>query len=357
MVKNKTDWQKVFGKPDASFSARFDQTLLRLEEGKPMKKFTVRTAALVLALLVALTAVAYALTGGWGVADYLQNRYGREIPKDFKSDYAQTLTQTVGGVTFSIRDAYIDHNDLYAIVTLAREDGESALFLAGDISKTDTIDNLYLDGRTDSRTIQGYADEMKLPIQEVNFWFEQGDEYLGGGMDIWLEEDGTTAMALIANDIKVADGTASFVWCAQVIDEAGEKVRGHIEINLPAVPQTEKVIEIGKPVEGIDAVLDRIFLYTGALGTRVELEFSIPDDATARAFVMDNIWFELIDPATGERIPEGVSLIGSIDQVDATHLRQTGDSISAAWQGDTLILRAYDCWEKTRFGSVEVKIK
>ena len=324
-----------------------------------MKKFTYRTAALTLALLIALCAVAYALTGGWGVADYLHNRYGRDIPEGFTSDYSQTLTQTVGGVVFTIRDAYIDHNDLYAIITLAREDGESALFMAAGISPTDTMSNLYLDQREDDRTIEQYAKENNLPIQDVNCWFAQGGESFGGGMDLWLEEDGTTALALAVQDIRVQDGAASFTWHARVADEKGEQARDAVDIKLPAVPQTEKTVMIGKPVEGLKLTLDNVTLYTGALGTRAEIHFSVPESATAEelAYVTDCIWFELIDPATGERVPEGVALTGYVEQTEPRRYRQIGDSISAAWQGDTLVLRAYDCWEKTRFGSVEISVR
>ena len=361
MVKKEIDWKNVFGAPDASFNARFDRTLQQLQEEKPMKRFTVRTFALACALLIVLCAAAYALTGGWGVGDYLANRYGRDIPEDFKSEYAQTLTQTVGGVTFTIRDAYVDHNDLYAIVTLARADGENALFLAADLSPEDTMSNHYLDGREDERTIGQYAAENDLSVQYVNLWFEQNDEYFGDGMDMWLEEDGTTAMALIVPDIKVENGAASLKWCVLASDEEDREAmtRGDIDINLPAVPQTETIIEIGKPVEGLALTLDKATFYTGALGTRVEIAFSVPDTATEEelAYVRDCVWFELIDPAPGERVPEGAALTGYISDAGDRALRQIGDSISASWQGDTLVFRAFDCWEKTRYGSVEVKIK
>lgn len=324
-----------------------------------MKKFTFRAAALTFALLIALCAVAYALTGGWGVGDYLQNRYGRDIPEGFVSDYTQSCTQTVDGVTFTIRDAYIDHNDLCAIVTVAQEDGGDAVFLMADLSPSDQMSNLYLDGREDARTIAQYAEETGVPVREVNVWFDQEDAYLGGGMDVWREEDGTTAAALTIPGISMQNGGAALIWRVQVLGDNGEATRGDVEILLPAVTQTKKVMDIGKPVEGLNLTLDQITLYTGALGTRAEIAFSVPETVTEeeRAYVGDCVWFELIDPATGERVPEGASLTGCVTATGDSSYLQTGDSISASWQGDTLILRAYDCWEKTRFGSVEVSLR
>ena len=76
--------------------------------------------------------------------------------------------------------------------------------------------------------------------------------------------------------------------------------------------------------------------------------------------IRDNsIWFEIINPRTGERLPGGATLSGESGTTneDNTAFLQSGKSLSAEFDGDTLYLRAYDCWEKLRYGTVAVKIK
>ena len=55
-------WQSAFGGPGASFDARVEQTLKRLEEENKMKQYSVRAALIALALILAMCVVnVYAL--------------------------------------------------------------------------------------------------------------------------------------------------------------------------------------------------------------------------------------------------------------------------------------------------------
>lgn len=88
------------------------QRILQLAKGeeKPMKKFTVRTAALILALLLALAGTAWALES-WGITNFLSDRYNEKLPAR-----AEGLIQTefsapslnVGDVTFTLREMLAD---------------------------------------------------------------------------------------------------------------------------------------------------------------------------------------------------------------------------------------------------------
>lgn len=365
-MKGKEDWRAAFGQPSASFDARIRQTLEHLEEERPVKKFTLRTVLIAAVLLLAVIGTVYAAAGGWNIGDYLERVYGGNnevnVPKDFASGFDQTLTQRVGDVVFTVRDAYVDDTHLQAIVTFARTDGKPALFLAAMLSPEDMMENLLCDGRKDGRTIGEYAADNDLPIYEVNTWFEQ-DGFDGGSMDIWLEEDGTTAAFITAENITSQDGLAVLTWHVQAADEQGEKQRNAQEISLRADAVKAWEVAVNQPVEGLPLTVDALYLRENQMGLHVDIAFSInmaeaTDDEIL--LIRDNsIWFELINPRTGERLPGGATLSGEIGTTneDNTAFLQSGKSLSAEFDGDTLYLRAYDCWEKLRYGTVAVKIK
>lgn len=354
-MRTKQDWQAALGTPSAAFDAKFQQTLNQLEEQK-MKRFTLRTGILVFALMLALAATALALTGAWDVGGYLSGRYHKDVPQEFTSGYDGAHTQNAGGVTFAIRDAYIENGALTAIVTARAEDGAGALFLCGDISQNDTVDNLFIDGREDGRTIAQYTKENGLRVYSISTRFEQGG-VLSGGLDVWLESDGTTAMAVTAENIAVENGQARLVWHVLTETAGGEAARSQTEITLKADSADARTVAVNRRLADLPVTVECLRLTKGALGTSVEVDFAIAQDATkAQLALVQDIWFELIDPATGERVPEGASTSGAIDERDSLHLTQRGLSIAPDWAGDTLTLRAYDAFEKTRYGSIDVII-
>lgn len=359
MKRNQRDWQNAFGAPDASFDARFHQTLEQLREDKPMKKVTIRAAVIAVALALLVTAAAFALSGMWDVGGYLSNRYGIDVPEGFVSQYGQTLTQTVGGVEFTVRDAYIERDYLYMIARIAPTDGQKALFVGAGASKEDTIDNLYLDGREDGRTIAQYAKDNDLNIIDVSMGVSQGVGF-NGGMDFWLEEDGSATCVLTANDLDIDGDAAAFAWSVRTRQEGGEWQEAQTDVTLPVYQGEKYEIAVGKAVEGTAVVIDKLTAYKGKLGLSFDVHFHIDMNAPKeqRDLAADALWFEIIDPMTGEKLPGGASLEGSIESNNKIGgFLQRGLSLSMNWQGEEITLRAYDCWEKDRFGSVTVSIE
>lgn len=364
MVNRKEDWQAAFGQPSASFDTRIQQTLEHLEEEKTMKKFTLRTILIAAALLLAVIGTVYAATGGWSIGDYFDHVYGNNdainVPKDFASGFDQILVQQAGEVVFTIRDAYLDDTQLQAVVTFARADGRPALFLAAMLTPEDAMTNFFHDGRKDSRTIAEYAADNGLPIHEVNTCFEQ-DGIRSGSMDIWLEEDGTTAAFVTAETVRSPDGSASLVWQVLTYDEQGKKQRSTQEIHLKTEPIKAWEVPVNQPVEGLPLTVDRLYIRENQMGLHVDIAFSINRTQAADDEILallEGIRFEMIDPETGMTMPGGATTFGSIDAVneEETAFLQRGESLSTAFDGDMLYLRAYDA-QKNRYGTVAVKIK
>jgi len=269
------------------------------------------------------------------------------------------LSQEVGDLVFTIRDAFVDDATLQTIITFERKDGKPALFLMGDLSENDTMTNLYPSGeKEDARTIAEYAAEQGLPIYRVNTWFAQEDSVHSSLLQ-WMEEDGLFAAFVSYDEVVKKEDAAFFTWFVQVMEEEGKQVR-QMDIALPVEEMKEWEVEVNQAVEGLPLQVDALHLREGKMGLHVDIAFSLmKEDATEAEMEMiqECIWFEILEPGTEKRIPGGASTAGSIGRIDDEHFIQTGDSVSADYGGDTLLIRAYDAWDKTRYGAVEVKIK
>ena len=134
-------WQSAFGGPGASFDARVEQTLKRLEEENKMKQYSVRAALIALALILAMTGVVYAVSTHWMIGDYVGGRGAGNLPQDFDSGYEESFSLELGGVRFRIRDAYVNGNTLMAVTEVSRADGKPAIFMGPGTNEEDPIDD------------------------------------------------------------------------------------------------------------------------------------------------------------------------------------------------------------------------
>ncbi|MBR1585706.1 MAG: hypothetical protein IJ662_09220 [Clostridia bacterium] len=369
MLNRQEDWQKVFGQPSAAFDARIQRTLNQLEEEKPMKRITVRTVVLALALLLALTGVVYAATNGWTVADYFNNRFGDNVnaPKDFDSGFAGDFTQELDDLTFRIRDAVVENGTLNAIVEISRTDGKPALFRGEDCMEEDPICNLYI-GMPDEgeglKPVGQYAQEKGLPLYWVETGFLQEGEVVTGGGDYWMEaDDKQMGYFVFAEDVRAEGGLVSLQWTVYVHDPNGELHRQAMDITLPANELERRAIPVDRQVEGLPVILDEVTLSKGSMGLYIDFVWHIEEalgmEETATALRQNdlNLWFRCVDPESGKELPGGPSLNGSMGSQDDVHFTQIGDSISADFDGDALYIQPYDAWEKTTYGLIEVKIR
>ncbi len=120
------DWRRAYEPLPASLEYRVSSTLRQIEEGKPMKKFTIRTASLVMALILALAGTAWALEQ-WGITNFLSDHYGETL-----SPEATGLVQTefsnpslkVGDLTFTLREMIADAYVGMAVVECKAPEGK-----------------------------------------------------------------------------------------------------------------------------------------------------------------------------------------------------------------------------------------
>lgn len=131
------DWQCAYEPIPESLSARVAFTLDHLEEKKPVRRFTLRTAAILLALLVALCGIAYAAFSSKS-AELFGWLYGSAWQQDIeKGDIASPmLTKRLGDVTYTIEEVVFkkdgDSPGLYGVVRIAPAEGSNVVLLADD---------------------------------------------------------------------------------------------------------------------------------------------------------------------------------------------------------------------------------
>lgn len=352
------DWQAAFGEPTASFDAQFQQTLNHLEEDKKMKRFTLRTAILVIALLLATMGVVYAATGGKTLADFILRYSDAHLPQDFTTGYDQDYTQEVGDVRFHIRDAYVNGNVFYAIIEASLADGSPALFLAQDLTPEDWIGNLYLELVDDQRTIAEYAREKNLPIYWVDSWFALNGNIMTGAFDLAMEEDQRCAMFAQVDDIEVQDSSASLTWKVLVWDDAQEIQRAEKEITLPVEKGKAWEVPVNRRIEGSRITVDTLYFRQNRMDIQVDVAYHI--DQASDWHADDHYFFELLDPATGELLPGGAGIsqgISSTNEEDTAFIHKN-ISVSADFTGDTVLLRATNPFtEEEPTGTLEVRIR
>ena len=117
------------------------------------------------------------------------------------------------------------------------------------------------------------------------------------------------------------------------------------------------------PVEyqDVGVRIDRLTVTSKPLQLEYTIEYTVIDAEKFKK-TDDGLWFEFIDPNSrakqpyAQRLKEGVFGVGSVAAVDDTHYCQRG-TLSLGEKADSYTLRAYECWEKRRFDTHEIRMK
>ena len=135
----------------------------------------------------------------------------------------------------------------------------------------------------------------------------------------------------------------------------------HFTAKASAVEEETTVSVEPVEYERIGVRVDQVTVTTKPLEMDYAIEYTVVD-AEKFAQTDDGLWFEFIDPNSREeqpydqRLKEGFSSMRSVEPVDDTHFRQIG-TLSLSEKADRYTLRAYECWEKRRFDTHEIRMK
>lgn len=136
------EWQAAYQPSPALLEARVASTLARLPKQPSARRVSLRTAAIVLALLLALGGVAYAV---WGskTAELFGWFYGGSWQQDIAAGDIATpmLTRQLGDVTYTIEEMVYKkqgkYPGLYGVVRIAPAPGSDIVLLPEDTSVDD----------------------------------------------------------------------------------------------------------------------------------------------------------------------------------------------------------------------------
>lgn len=127
------DWRRAYEPLPAALSRQVAHTLSRLETEKSMRRGSFRTAAIVLAILLALGGVAFALIES-KTADIFGWFYGSEKKQELLAgDIAYSgQTYRLGDVVYTLDEVVYKDGFVYGTGTIAAADGANLVLIAED---------------------------------------------------------------------------------------------------------------------------------------------------------------------------------------------------------------------------------
>lgn len=361
---NKRNWKGAFGPTPEAFTESISFALRKVKEKQPVKKIKAATVLAISMIILLMAAVAYAAATQWGLFSFMEYRYDQKMPPEAQGALQTNLPQTGGeeaDVTIKVREALYDGQQMHVIVEVRPKEPDKVLLMAFDAMPEDKISNGGPVYANDQRTYAQVAKQDGKQLVNVNLYIEQAEE---GSADSVLEEDGTL-VAYLSSPLYM-QGPSVPLTCGYVIQKYDQEkplppeqsIRGQIGFDLAASTNKESNQFSGPIImEKTGVTVDKIVLTKTDAGVYAELTFSIQSDATdaEKALAKDGLWFEYLDDK-GEHIGLGTSSQGSKDGqtlADGTKSETTFvqiESLDLLALPDSITVRGYDCWEKTRFG-------
>ena len=344
------------------------------EERRPKmkRKFS---AALAFALVgVLVVAVALAVANRKGVLDFLS--YSEATLPENAGDYVQTdiAADERDGLHAAVREVVYDGHRLWATVDI-NMDGEKPLLTGLDYG-LDEEKWAWLrhdESETDDRTIldvykaENYTDAYYI----VASVYDENDDQ-NTSCEAHLQDDGTLTFyeSIVFEQEKAEREITVSVRAFKYEEKDGRmnlnqkpmaELKFHFTAKASAVDEETTVSVEPVEYESIGVRVDRVTVTTKPLEMDYAIEYTVVD-AEKFAQTDDGLWFEFIDPNSTEtepyaqRLKDGFSRTGEVTPIDDTHYRQTG-TLSLDEKADSYTLRAYECWEKRRFDTHEIRMK
>lgn len=342
---------------------------LRGKERIMKRKWTVALAAALLAVL--LCAVALAAVGRWGMLDFIGRYQNTYIPQD-AGDYVQSDVAAFAqdGLAVNVRELYYDGRTARMTVDVSAED---ALLLGEDTQMDDAWGGL-TGQESDTRTVldvwheRGEARVLRVGLHTADI--EQGAA--DASLDWVLGEDGVLTWYIeqrYDDDRPAREVTLTVTATPYADPEAGEESldwdrRAVLEKTLTLTADGDTDIFVSaEPAVYADAGVrvDCVRIEVKPQELLATVEFTVIDEAAFSA-TDGGLWFEFIDPQSGEtayasqRLTGGLSGSSSVADLGGGRYVQT-QTLAKNELRDAYKLRAYNCWEKTRYETHEFVMK
>ena len=335
--------------------------------------------ALVFALIgVLLCGVALAAAGRAGMLDFIGRYADAYIPQD-AGDYMQKDVASFEpgtAVTAAVRELYYDGRTARVTVDVTPAD-EKTLLMGMDTwidedSWQDLITLTWSEAdESDTRTVadvfkqEGYAQAFNVSIS----CHEAATGVIAGGSeDFVLGSDGVLTVFSeweFDDDVAQREVVLNVALTRYEADadgapvRTGETDRYEFPLTLTSASrnggESAEVYVNEAPVlyEEIGVRVDRVTIEVKPLELYATVDMTVVDEALF-AKTDDGLWFEFIDPDStqqepwAQRLASGLSGGGGMRSLDDAHYRQC-ETLALNELHDTYTLRAFECWNKTRF--------
>ena len=370
------------------------KVLSKAEGEKPVKKLSA-TAIIVIVLLVLTMAGALAAAlNAWGVVDFAGNYSWTYVPENARDNVTpENVTVETDKVICTIQESYYDGGILR--VTAKVEPKDNRLLAVDDVIPTVNEEDTAV-------TVAEYA-QKHFDGRVAEVWlFPVDEESEEGGGDWKSNEDGSAVLyAECSFDEEMQDREVhlqlgyvpgqipetltDYEEGGSFYDESAVE-RTTITLKVHAVETETYVSEEPMDFPSAGVQMQKVVMTVTPLEIRCKLYYAITDLEKYLA-MNDGLWFEFVDPAkiTKESYFEqtfegGMTGGGSVGYADGnnagaedgeedgeeggeegravevgTVMRQT-DSLGLNAKGDEYTIRAYNCWDKTRYETVTFRV-
>ena len=136
-LRDDLDFARTYGSVPDSFQHRVQYALRSIEEEKTMRKPTLRTIAIVIALLTFATAACAAVISR--TIDVYGSMFGEAFKQKLEEGELAVsgATYEIGGVVFTLDDAVFARDGLYAAGTIKPAEGANVVLIPEDFEVTD----------------------------------------------------------------------------------------------------------------------------------------------------------------------------------------------------------------------------
>ena len=356
------------------------KVLSKAEGEKTVKKISA-TAILVIALLALTMAGALAAAlNAWGVIDFAGNLGWTYVPENARDSVtAENLTVETDHLICTIRESYYDGEILR--VTADIEPKEKMLLVADDetIMPADNEEDCgvtaveYAKAHFGSRLGDVYLFPEEMDVDCETEWRSNEDGSVTVYMACFFPDEQAERDAEL--ELGYVPGRDLESLTEEELEEEGlfdteNMERTPVTLKVRAVETESYVCEEPLDFPSAGVQVTRVAMTVSPLEIRYRLYFTVTDLEKYKA-TEGGLWFEFVNPEstateyfeqTFEGGLSGGGSIGCVDDEDefgnekvGTVLCQT-DTLGLNALGEEYTLRAYNCWEKTRYETVTFRV-
>ena len=344
------------------------------------RKMSIVTIMAIVLLCISATGALAAALNAWGLIDFANHRANTYVPENATAAITQeNMRIETDHVICTMQESFYDGKVLY--MTARVEPKEKVLLLNGFSWPTDPLSSLNPSFDTVDMSVGEYAlANTDGRMAEVELNTLEGD---GGNMSlaadgslilyvecVFVDEQPERNLEMCLSYVPLMD----IAGCTQAELDAGDITWYDIDalecttftLPLKAVQMqvTSYTDTLDFPSVGVQVT--NITLRATPLELRYDIQYTVTDADKYNA-QENGLWFEFIDPTSDntilseQRVADGLSGIGSVVSINGSNkkIAAQGDSfhqegtIGLNTIGGQYTIRAYNCWDKTRYETVQ----